>query len=228
MKKTILLFSFLFSVFIFSASAENILLLTNPKTQETEVFRMGSFLVFELKTDKSIHEGFIRDIEDSSLAFDDIMFQAQVSLSQITILAGSTRGKVVAGKVANVVGDALIIAGTAVFDCGLDFFAYSDSYYYWPIGGTIWLAGAFVAGLGYAFDWAACPFDHAVRVRNYRDWNASIVASLQPSSEGEGTKQETSPKQDSTQTPPVFSPENKKSKIEKKKKNKIADDVYGE
>jgi len=186
MKKSLLLFSFFFSVFILSVSvrlhgrtpsfsgAENILTLTHPKTQETNVFRKGSYLVFELKADKSVREGFIRDITDSSLVFDD----SQVSLSQINIFAGSTKGNIVAGRVADAVGNAFIIAGISVFNCGLGIFTNGDgSYYYWPIGGTIWLAGACLAGIGYAFDWAARPLDHVVRVRNYRDWDASIIAS---------------------------------------------------
>ncbi|HEY4800718.1 MAG TPA: hypothetical protein VII99_16680, partial [Bacteroidia bacterium] len=149
MKKSFLPFLFFLLLFFVSASAENILTLTNPNSKETEVFRKGSFLVFSLKADKSVHEGFIRYITDSSLVFDD----AQVSLSQIDILAGSTKGKIIAGKIARAVGDVLVIAGTTVFDCGLSFFSIGDgAYYYWPIGGSIWLAGAFVAGLGYVFD----------------------------------------------------------------------------
>ena len=167
-----LLFTFIFSSFVFSASAENILTITNPDTKETEVFRKGSFLVFELKSDKSVREGFIQDISDSSLRFED----SQVSLSQINVLAGSTKAKIVAGRVLNGIGGALVIAGTTVFDCGLEFLATGDGgYYYWPIGGSIWLAGAFIAGLGYAFDWASTPLDHTVRVRNYKGWSASII-----------------------------------------------------
>ena len=219
MKKSLLLFLLLFSVFTFSVFAENILTLTNPKTQETNVFRKGSYLVFELKADKSVREGFIRDITDSSLAFDD----SQVALSQINIFAGSTKGNIVAGRVADAVGNALIIAGTSVFDCGAGIFANGDgSYYYWPIGGTIWLAGALIAGIGYAFDWASSPFDHVVRVRNYRDWNASIIKE-----EGQiiDEPQILQPK-DSTQT--ITAPVPEKSKREKRKKRKLSyDDVYG-
>lgn len=228
MKKSLLFFVVIFSSFALSVSAENILTLTNPKTQETNVFRKGSYLVFELNADKSVREGFILEIQDSSLSFNDILFEGQVSLSEINILAGSTKGNIVAGRIADAVGNALIIAGTTVFDCGLDFIFYGDgNYYYWPIGGTIWLAGAVIAGIGYAFDWASSPFDHVVRVRNYRDWNASIIASPQPSPSGEGANQNIiSPLQDSTQgtTPP--SPE-KSSKGKRKKRNISDDDVYG-
>jgi len=219
MKKSLLLFSLLFSVFTFSVSAENILTLTNPKTQETNVFRKGSYLVFELKADKSVREGFIQDVTDSSIVVDD----SQVSLSQITIFAGSTKGKIVAGRVADAVGNALIIAGTSVFNCGLDFILSGDgNYYYWPIGGTVWLAGTFIAGIGYAFDWASFPLDHAVRVRNYRDWNASIIKE-----EGQIVDEpQISQPKDSTQT--ITAPIPEKSKKEKRKKRKPSnDDVYG-
>lgn len=224
MKKPILFFSFLFSLFISSASAENILTITNPETKETEVFRKGSFLVFELKEDKSVREGFIREITDSSIVFDE----AQVSLSQMNVLAGSTKAKIITGRVLNGIGGALVIAGTTVFDIGLEFFAYGDGgYYYWPIGGSIWLAGAFIAGLGYAFDWAATPIDHTVRVRNYRGWDAKIVIEGLPVQSEEHLKEEIKSQQiDSTQTA-TPSVEEKPAK-EKKRKNKVADDVYGE
>lgn len=221
MKKILLIFSFLISISSLSVSAENILTLTNPETQEIDVFRRGSYLVFELKADKSVHDGFIREIQDSSLSFEDILSEGQVSLSQITILAGSTKAKIVAGRVADVVANALIIAGTSVFDCGLDFIFYGDgSYYYWPIGGSIWLAGAFIAGIGYAFDRAAYPLDHAVRVRNYKNWNASIITpshndSYRDSPERDGANQITLP-----------APENSK-KEKRKKRNFSNDDVYG-
>ena len=119
MKKSILALFILALFFFQGASADNILTLTNPKSNATDVFRKGSYLVFNTKSDNSVHEGFIRDITDSSLVFDN----AQVSLSQIDVLAGSTKGKIVAGRVANAVANCLIVAGTAVFDCGLDFFA---------------------------------------------------------------------------------------------------------
>lgn len=213
MKKPLLLFSLFFSVFIFSISAENILTLTNPKTQETNVFRKGSYLVFELKADKSVREGFILDITDSSLMFDD----SQVSLSQINIFAGSTKGNIVAGRVANAVGSALIIAGTSVFDCGLGIFVNGDgSYYYWPIGGSIWLAGTVIAGIGYAFDWASAPFDHVVRVRNYREWNPSIIM------EEQDTSVAVYPEKPNRE---MYKPKTKKKK---KKKNITEDDVYGQ
>ena len=221
MKKSLLLF-FIALISAIIIHAENVLILTKPNSGETDVFRKGSYLVFELKADKSMREGFIRDITDSSLVFDD----SQVSLSQINILAGSTKAKIVAGRVASALGNALIITGTTVYDCGLSFFSYGDGgYYYWPIGGSIWLAGAFIAGIGYIFDWATSPLDYSVRVRNYREWNASIVSSPQPSSRGEEANQnKISYPQDSTQT--VTPPAPEKSKKEKRKLSE--DDVYGE
>ena len=219
MKKTLLLFSLLFSSLFFSANAENVLTLTNPRTQETEVFRKGSFMVFELRKDNTVREGFIREIQDSSLSFEDQLFEAQVGLSEVRILAGSTKAKVNAGKVAGAVGDALVLAGMTVFDCGLDFFSYGD-YYYWPLGGSIWIAGAAIAGIGYIFDWAAHPFHHSVRVRNYKDWNAQIVRKGDPvvKEEKEVTPQDTV-KASST---PV------EEKSTKKKKKFNGDDVYGD
>ena len=148
--------------------AQNVLTLTNPRNGEKDIFRKGSFLVFELKADNSTHEGMIRDITDSAIVFD----YAQVSFSQIHVLAGTTKSRIVAGKVANSLGTALVIAGSTTFNFGWNFF-YGD-YYYWPIGGTIWMAGAFATGLGYALDWAT-PSDYRVRVRNYRNWEAKIV-----------------------------------------------------
>ena len=226
MKKSLLLLTVIFSFLLVRVSAENILILTNSKSQEADIFHKGSYLVFELKADKSVHEGFIREIKDSSLVFDD----SDVLLSQITIFAGSTKAKIVAGKVANAISNTLLLAGIAAFDCGADLILYND-YYYWPIGGTVWLAGAFVAGLGYAFEWATFPFDHAVRVRNYREWNAKIIASPinqttgQPLSSEEKVNQEKiSQKQDSVQTVPAPG----KSTKEQKKKEKFPDDVYGE
>ena len=221
MKKSILLFSLFVSSFISGVSAENILTLTNPKTQETEVFRKGSFIVFELKKDNSIREGFIAEIGDSSLTFTDESYESQVSLSEINILAGSSKAKVTAGKIAGAVGDAMVVAGMTVFDCGLDFFSYGD-YYYWPLGGSIWLAGAFIAGIGYAFDWAAHPLSHAVRVRNYRDWNARIInESDQPV-----VQEKVVPPVDSVKTEIIPYPDVLKK--EKSKKSKSGDDVYGE
>ena len=227
MKKIILIFIFLFSAFLQQVFAQNILTITNPKTQETHIFRKGSFVVFEIKADSSAHEGFIRSITDSSLVFDN----GQVTISRVDVLAGSTKGRIVAGRIANGVANGLIIAGSTVFNCGLDFFAYSDGYYYWPLGGTIWLGGAVIAGIGYVFDWATCPLNHAVRVRNYRGWNAAIIkegeeVQHQQSTESDSNGQEKiSTQQDSVQT--ATPPEEKKYKKEKNK-SKIADDVYGE
>ncbi len=214
MNRSTLLFLALFSFLTFSASADNMLILTNPASQETNVFRKGSYLVFELKADHSQHEGFIREIKDSSIVFDN----SQVSLSQMNILAGSTKANVAAGRIANAVGTSLLIAGTTVFDCGIDLILYND-YYYWPLGGTVWLAGAVIAGLGHAVDWAVNPPGRAVRVRNYRQWNASIILEGQKQITGSPNVQ----KQDSTQTPVPVIPEKGK-----RKKSKITeDDVYG-
>jgi hypothetical protein len=211
-----LLFIFLIASFFFQLSAQNILTLSNSKTGETHVFRKGSFVVFGIKADSSIHEGFIRGITDSSLMFDN----AQVAFSQMDILAGSTKGRVVAGRIANGFANGLIAVGSGFFNVGLEFFSANDGFYYWPVGGTIWLGGAVIAGVGYLFDWATCPLDHAVRVRNYRGWNAAIVK------EEEQIKQEKiSIPTDSSQT--VIPPAEEKPKKEKRK-NKIADDVYGE
>ncbi len=214
------------SSLVFSVSAENVLILTDPQTKETETFRKGSFMVFELRSDKTIREGFIREIQDSSLSFEDLMFEAQVSLSEIHILAGTTKGKVNAGKVANAVGNVLIIAGSTVFDCGLNFMVNSD-YYYWPLGGSIWVAGAVIAGLGYVFDWAAHPLDHTVRVRNYREWEASIVNEGLPAvSVKETAPADPLPAQPKDTVQPVVPPV---QEAPAKKKRKIQDDdVYGQ
>jgi len=215
MKKSILLVSLIFSFLLNNAFAEKVLLLTNPNSLETTVFRKGSYVVFELKADKSVREGFIKDIIDSSIVFD----YSQVSLSQITVFAGSTKAKIVAGKVAGAVGNALLLAGTTVFNCGTDLILYND-YYYWPIGGTVWLTGAFIAGLGYVFDCASGGYPrHAVHVRNYRNWNASILDELQKYKDP--VKQIA--QKDSTQVTdvPVDSKKGKKGKM-------YADDVYGD
>ena len=101
--------------------------------------------------------------------------------------------------------------------------SYNDgNYYYWPIGGTIWLAGAFIAGIGYAFDWASSPLDHAVRVRNYREWNANIIRE-----EGKIIDEtKISQPQDSLQI--TTHPDSEKSKKERRKKRILSnDDVYG-
>jgi hypothetical protein len=238
MKKKLLLLSIVFFISLLCAWAENVLLLTNPKTGETDAFRKGSFLVFELKADKSVREGFIKDITDSALVFYDVddpyidyeyeiphnlnLYVGQVSLSQIIILAGSTKGKIIAGKVTTAIGNALVLAGLSLFDCGWNLFIYSDTpYYYWPLGGSIWIAGAIVAGMGYALDWAMYPFfHHTIRVRNYRGWDACIVQEEQESKK-QTQKQILTP-QDSTEqkkTPP---------KEEPQKKKVFKDDVYGE
>ncbi|TAL58864.1 MAG: hypothetical protein EPN85_10530 [Bacteroidetes bacterium] len=218
MKRHILLLVTIFSTL--SVWADNILLLTNTKSQETKVFRKGSFIVFELKKDNTIREGFIRDIRESSLSFEDLLFERQVSLSEINILAGSTKSRVAARRAVHAVGNAILYTGLTAFDCGLDLMFYNSDYYYWPLGGTIWAAGAVIAGLGYAFDWALCPPENSVRIRNYRQWNASIVA------EGQQiiTEKQKVQAPDSTQTTPVpVKPEK-----EKRKKSKITeDDVYG-
>ncbi len=214
MKRYIFL-SAIFSIIALSALADNILLLTHPKTKETNVFREGSYLVFQLKADGSMHEGFIREIQDSSLVFD----QSQVSLSQINIYAGSTKAKIVAGRVAHAVGNTLLFTGMTVFDFGLNVMLYND-YYYWPIGGSIWLAGAFIAGLGHIFDWAISPPDRAVRVRNYKEWSASIINEEQPVIANSQKVQQPS---DTTlkQVVPAVPAKGKRSKVTK-------DDVYGD
>ena len=213
MKKALLLPVLFFSFLLNAFSADNLLLLTNTRSHETNVFGKGSYLVFELKADGSMHEGFIRDITDSSLVFDN----SQVSLSQINIVAGRTRSKIAAGRVANAVGNTLIGTGSVVFDCGTGIIFNSD-YYYWPIGGTVWLAGACIAGLGYAFDWALSSPASSMRVRNYRDWNARIMVEGQVQVP---EKKSLQPK-DSIQT--VTPPE----KPKKEKKGKVSgDDVYG-
>jgi hypothetical protein len=216
MKKTILFLLVVFSLTAFHSSAENVIVITNPKSGESDVFKKGSFIVFALKADGSTHEGLIRAINDSSIEFDE----AQVSFSQMHILAGTTKSKIVAGHVANAVGTALIIAGTSTFNCGLNFFSYGD-YYYWPLGGTVWLAGACVAGLGYMLDWAT-PLDHHVRVRNYRGWDAHITNDERiPAQE----KQISQPA-DSSKTVLPYHPD-KPKKDKKKRKSLGDDDVYG-
>ena len=214
MKRYFLLFVLIFSISL-SALAENILLLTNPTSRETNVFRPGSYIVFELKADNSMHEGYIRDITDSSIVLD----YSQVSLSQINIFAGSTKSRLAAGKVANALSNTLLYTGMTVFDCGADIMLYDD-YYYWPVGGTVWLAGAVIAGLGAAFNWALTPPEHAVRVRNYKKWEASIVAENQPVPLPE---KQVAPPADTIQTQPA------PVEPKKDKKKKITeDDVYGD
>lgn len=209
MRKLLHFFLVIFSFSFSSSSAENALLLTNPKTGETTVFREGSYLVFELNSDRTIREGYIRSISDSSLSFEDLLFESQVSLSEITVLAGSTKGKIVAGRVANAVGNALVIAGTSVLDCGANLIFYSD-YYYWPIGGAVSIAGAWLAGMGYLCSFACLPFEHSIRVRNYRNWDTRIVQEEQP---------------ETNYAPPATAPE---APVKEKKKNKATgDDVYG-
>ena len=215
MKRALLPFLAILS-FSYSSWAENILLLTNSKSGETNVFRKGSFLVFKLNADNSIHEGYIRNILDSSILFDD----AQVSLSQINILAGSTKAKAVAGKVVHAVGNTLLFAGTNVLDGGL--YLVCSDYYYWPIAGALCVTGGCLAGMGYLFDWASYPFNHSTRVRNYRDWNVSIVhESEQVGKQKEGIQ---SPDITSTGTPPLH----KNSDRKKKNKKYSGDDVYGD
>lgn len=212
MKRHLLLSVLIFSIAL-SALAENVLLLTNPTSKETNVFRPGSYIVFELKADNSMHEGYIRDITDSSIVLD----YSQVSLSQINIFAGSTKSRLSAGRVANALSHTLLYTGMTVFDCGLDIMLYDD-YYYWPVGGTVWLAGAVIAGLGAAFNWALSPPEHAVRVRNYRKWDASIIVEGQPVPE----KQIVSPADTIQVQPAPVEPK-------KEKRKKITeDDVYGD
>ena len=109
MKKALFLFFIIFLITTFQSSAENVLVITNPKSGESDVLKKGSFLVFELKADKSMHNGLIRTINDSSLEFDD----GQVSFSQINILGGVARSRIAAGHVANAIGNVLIVAGSA-------------------------------------------------------------------------------------------------------------------
>ena len=180
------------------------------------MLRTGSYLVFELKADKSIREGFIKEIQDSSLSFQDILFEGQVSLSQIKVLAGSSKSRVNAGRAVNIAGNVLLIAGLSVLDCGLDFMFHSD-YYYWPIGASIWIAGAWIAGMGYMVDWASIPFEHRVHVRNYREWNASIVKEGSEPLKQIAPEQKNIPQQDSTD---ISRPPAKEKKI-------TDDDVYG-
>lgn len=212
MKKVLLLSIVIFLFLLNTVSAENILLLTNPRSHETDVFRKGSYIVVEFKKDGAMREGYIVDITDSSLVLD----YSEVSLSQVNIFAGRTRSKIAAGKVAHAVGNTLLFTGSTVFNCGANIVLYND-YYYWPIGGTVWLAGACLAGLGYAFDWALTSPGGSMHVRNYRDWNARRITAGQPNTQ----KQISQPK-DTVQPAPV------EPKKDKKRKSKVAgDDVYG-
>lgn len=213
MKKSLL---FVFTVFLsLVVHAENVLVLTKPGSSQSRIFRKGSFLVFKLKSDGSIREGFIRDITDSSLVFDN----AQVSVSEIVPLAGSTKGKIIAGRIGNALANGLILTGSILLDCGLDFFVYNDSYYYWPLGGAIWFGGAVIAGIGHAFDWIS-PFDYVVRVRNYRGWNASISSSVSGEERINESIQRETPHGNSSVT------KDELQKEEKREKNIFKDDVY--
>jgi hypothetical protein len=206
MRKILLFYTVLFFSVL---RAENVLVLTNPTSGKSHVFKKGSFLVFELKADGSIREGFIREITDSALVFDN----AQVSVSQIIILAGNAKGKIVAGEIANAISHGLILSGSILFDWGWDCFWCDDCYYYWPLGSAIWLGGAIIAGIGHLFNWATCPFDYVVRVRNYRGWNATIQT--MPSVEKK------------VQLPTPETTVKEESKKEKEKKKVITkDDVY--
>ena len=116
-------------------------------------------------------------------------------------------------------GSTLVFTGSTVFDCGSEIICGTE-YYYWPIGGTVWLAGACIAGLGYAFDWALNSPGGSMRVRNYSDWMASIVREGQQIPEKQISRQK-----DTTQTTPVPAEPPKG----KKKKNVVSgDDVYGQ
>lgn len=216
MKKLLLLL--VFTVFLPSGLySENVLVLTKPDLSQSHIFRKGSFLVFKLKSDGSICEGFIRDITDSALVFD----HAQVSVSQILPLAGSTKGKIIAGRIANALANGLILTGSILLNCGLDIFVYSDSYYYWPLGGAIWFGGAVIAGIGHAFDWITCPFDYVVRVRNYRGW----IASISSSSTSTEDKINQSVQQETPNNPNSVT-KDQPQKEEKRKQNIFRDDVY--
>lgn len=169
-----LLIAFLTLIAATSAFSQNLLQLTHPHTGEKHLLKEGAFVVFRLKEDNTIREGYIREIRDTSLSFEDLLFEEQISLNDITILGATNRSNANAGRVTHAVGNALILAGLTAFDCGIGFMVHSD-YYYWPVGGTIWLAGALVAGIGHAIDWSARPMGPSIKVKNYREWRAEIV-----------------------------------------------------
>ena len=98
---------------------------------------------------------------------------------------------------------------------------YND-YYYWPIGGTVWAAGAVVAGLGYMLDWAT-PNDHHLGTRNYRGWQAHIVSEENIQSQ---EKQIVQPADSINNVMPNNTDKPKKEK--KKTKYSVGDDVYGD
>ncbi|MBI3500288.1 MAG: hypothetical protein HY063_00690 [Bacteroidetes bacterium] len=198
MKKSVAL-SIIFSCIFISAFADNVLSLTNPKTNQSDIFRKGSYVVFGIKADKSVHEGFIREITDSSLVFDN----SQVSLSQIDILAGNTRERIRAEKTAETVAAVLIVGGITAL-CVASAFTFQPNYHFhhhadfYP---HVWI------NLGYAINWNTLPVDRSVHLRNYGNWSAAIVKEELP---------ETKSEKDSP-----------KPEKQKKKKNKTGDEVYG-
>src|ERR1051326_1608210 len=199
MKKTLLFFIFLFSVSILQVSAQNVLALADTKTGETTTFRKGSYIVFGIKADKSVHEGFIRDITDSSLVFDN----AQVALSQIDVLAGNTRERIHAQKTAETIGTILLVGGITA----LCVVASASSYHYHPhyhhseFHPQIWL------NLGYIINWNTCPIDRSIHLRDYSRCTAKIVSEDQNASE-------------------KISPSSDEKPKKEKSKNDFEDDVY--
>ena len=198
MKKALLIIVSLLTASFVQLSAQNVLSLSNPKTGETNDFRKGSYVVYGIKADKSVHEGFIRSITDSSLEFDN----AQVSLSQIDVLAGSTRERIRAQRTAQTIG-AVLIAGAITALCIASSSSFHSRNYYHPeFHAQVWI------NLGYVVDWNFCSLNRYVHPHDYSEWNSSIV-------------------KEKVQAQKDISYDEKPVK-EKGKKNLSGDDVYGD
>ena len=201
MKKFTLFFITAFSLLVALSAvkgfAQNVLVLTNPETQQKEIFRKGSYIVFGVRSDSSVHEGFIRSITDSSLVFDN----AQVGISQIDILAGNSREHIPAQRTAETIGTILIVGGITALciAASASSFHSTPHYHHVEFHPQVWV------NLGYAINWGACPIDRSVHLRDYSKWKMSIV--------NEGQK--------------ISTPSEEKPIKEKKNQTEIEDDVYG-
>ncbi len=174
MKKSLTVL-FLSLSFILSLSArEKVLELTNSQTGDAKVFKHGSFLVFRMAGDSTVHAGFLKHIEDSTLVIYEPRCITRVLVSEFHVLAGSAREELLAGNVLGSLGDAFAVSGKGCLEAG-SAAVLTGNYYLFLVGLPVLAGGVGLWASGHAFRFFSAPFARIMKPHPLNGYDSALI-----------------------------------------------------
>lgn len=160
MKHIIILTSFMLLVVLsFSSYAQSRLLkLTDTRTGRAELVKPGAMVTYQLANDSITRSGKLGELNASAIRIDG----NDIRLSEVSILGACSKGRLIAGDVAEGIGHGLTIVGQVVTWAGMEIFVWGEGYG-WVIGGTVTVAGGILWGTGILVKAVLSPVLHTLK-----------------------------------------------------------------